>query len=179
MEIINGFDLFETRHYLDENEHTAIELKYEYKIPPILKTFYSTFKWKQVEYDHLTFYFCPSLKYGNIEFHVKSLEDMIKVSLNSNDDDIVANKLLSLASGFKNIFVGTIGELADKIVLDDSGDFIVIAENIFSFFLGVTTNLVQTARSKEEYMHFMEQLGYEGEELLREGEDWIKYNRSL
>lgn len=176
--MINGFDLFEKKHFFDKTDYSSLEKNYDYIIPPILRVFDSTFTWKQMDFDDLTLYFFPALKYGNIEFHAKSMEKMIKFAVDSNDDDIIENKLISLASGFKNIYIGTQGNQKDKILLDDSGELVEIADNIFSFFLGVSANLVKTARTKEEYMKFKEELGFEGEELLQEGEDWEKYNKA-
>ncbi|MFT6335935.1 MAG: hypothetical protein ACJATI_002690 [Halioglobus sp.] len=174
--MLNGINLFETRHYFENFEFEKIELKYDYKIPPILKVFYHTFKWKELDYNELSFYFYPFLKYGDIQFYAHSIEDMIKYSLNTNDDDIIENKLLYLATGYKNIFVGTKDNQIDKIILDDSGEFIILADNIFTFLRGITDNLVKTARTKEEYMTFMSHLGFEGTELEEEGEEWKKYN---
>ncbi len=175
--MITGFDLFDKKHFFDKTDYNALEIEHGYSIPPILKTFFDTHAWKNLDFAELSFFFFPNLTYGDIYFHAHSIESMIQFALDTDDDDIIENKLIYLASGFKNIYIGTVGPQKDKILLDDSGDFIEIAENIFSFFLGITDNLLQTARTKEEYLAFKEQQGFEGEELTQEGEDWLKYKK--
>ena len=176
--ILNGFDYFKTRHAFEEDTYQEIEAKYGYIIPPMLRAFATTFEWKDLDHDKLCFYFYPNLAIGNIEFHARTLEDMVRFAATANDDDVIDNKLIMLGTAIRNIYIGTLGEQADKILLDDSGELVVIADDIFSFFRGITDNLVQTARSKEEFVSFKQQLGYEGDELIHEGEVWLKYNNS-
>lgn len=173
-----GIDLFKIRPLGKNDDLHRLESNYNIKIPPIYRLFNETFQRDFNLMEGENFYYYPELSGGEITFPFKSIEDSIKSTIGSSDEELIDRKLLLVATNRFGFYLGTIKEDSDKIftkIKSIEGTFKIVADNIFEFLRGVTDNLSDAAESEEQYRQFLVQLGFEGDELENEVNDWKVY----
>lgn len=175
-----GHDITKPRLLSEKVDIEAIEKKFGVKIPSQYKMFLESFMWREEAVKGKHFYYYPDLSCGELTFPYPDIEDNIRASLGSSDDEILGQKLIVLASSRYGFYVGTVGDSTDKVLAktNSSEGFKVVANNVFEFLRGVTNNLSDVAESEEEYRRFMIQLGYEDDDLEQQIIDWKTYKSS-
>lgn len=175
---MTGLELIKPRPLRDNDDIGALESQYNISIPPIFKLFCQSFAWKTEVLNGKEFHYYPNLTGGEIIFPYTNLESHLSSTRGGTDTEIDENKVILLANNRFGIFVGTMGDQVDKVLLRTrsiEGSFTVIADNVFEFLRGITDNLSDSAETEDEYRDFMIAMGYEDEDLAEEIEDWKAY----
>lgn len=175
---MTGLDLLKSRTLKNKVDVDSIAVSFEIKIPSLLRVFIESFQWNSELVEGKIFYYYPELAGGELSFQFNSIEDCLRSTIGSSDEDVIDRKLVLFATNRYGFYVGTIGDDADKVFTrtkSTARSFKVVADNVFEFLRGVTDNLSDVADTEKEYRSFMIAMGYEDEDLEQEIADWKVY----
>ena len=172
-----GTDFLESKIYRNISESSLNKKLVD--LPPIFKIFVENFKWNYriIKYDKPV-YFLPYLIGGEVYLDKWNYEEIFSKPIDYSTDNLEELAFITIATTREGIHVGTKGEDIDKIfTFKDSleNSHIQIADNIFHFVNGLTNNISNSAETETEYRNYMTDVGYYGDELEEEVNDWKKW----
>ena len=174
-----GIDFLESKLYLNKNKSNLSNKLVD--LPPIFKVFIENFKWNQklIEVDN-NIYFLPYLKGGEVDLNKWNYEEIFSKPIVFRSDNLEKLGFITIATTREGIHIGTKGEYIDKVFTFENSlenSHVQIADNIFQFVNGLTNNISMCAETESEYRSYMIQLGYFGNDLEQEVNDWNKWKQ--
>lgn len=160
---MNGVEVLITRSTNNPINIDAIEKEFGIEIPPIFRILTENFEWnpKLIEEPEKVFHFIPDFSIGDFSIPYGDLRGAITSSIN-NDDEIDEKKWILVANSTYGTFLGTKGEEKDKIIVRTSsleGKYKVIANNIFEFIRGLTSNIYTCFETADDFKQYLIESG--------------------
>ena len=172
-----GIDFLESRIYRNISESSLNKKLVD--LPPIFKTFVENFKWNNriIKYDK-PLYFLPYLKGGEVYLDKWDYEEIFSKPIVYSTDNLEELAFITIGTTREGIHVGTKGKDIDKIFTFENSlenSHIQIADNIFQFVNGLTNSISGSSETETDYRNYMSDVGYYGDDLEEEVNDWKKW----